>query len=670
MLFNRIVSLLGILSLKGRLRFWFLSFLVVLILCASIPFVLFGKQQKREDAHATIEKTINLQQTVINNWFEERMADIKTVSQLPTVKARDLTRMQEALEALDDNHTEFNGIVYVNDRGISEIDTSGPAGIDLSDRAYFEEAKKGNTFITDVLIGRQSHTPIIIFSVPVYDDNENFQGLVFGAVPIKTINKIMAQSQDEASETYLVDENGMLITKSRQGEVGKLINTEIYREALKGKKLDYFYDTHYGEKVLGDYRWVHHNQWLIIGEIQEKYVYQPFYRMAAIFSIIFFLLGIIGYVLIIVVSNQIEAPIRNVLEGTRKIGQGSWGYRILKPSYYHDAKELQELSNNFNRMAQLIENHIDSVEKSEERFRMIADYSSDMITIHDSLGKYLYVSPAGKEILHYEDDEVIGFDSYHFIHPDDIDEIREHHESLLKTGYVVSTYRIRRKDGEYIWLESSIKCLKGRSPEEPQIIVISRNITERKLVEERLQEANRILHELSTKDGLTGVWNRRSFNERIEVEWNRALRNSDLLSLVMLDIDYFKAYNDTYGHQVGDDCLKEIAAELLRVVKRSGDMVFRYGGEEFCVILPGTDQAGAIVVAERIREAIKNLQIPHIGSQISDIVTMSFGTNTLVPSNDFTIEQLIVDADKALYKAKQDGRDCVRSCDAAVEMKG
>ncbi|WP_049665679.1 diguanylate cyclase domain-containing protein [Bacillus sp. FJAT-27231] len=662
MFLNRIVHLFQISSLKGRLRFWFICFTVVFVLLASIPLVIIERSQKREEANVAIEKTMNLQQLVIDNWFEDRLADIKSISELPTVKAGDIAKMEGALKAVDKNHPEFSGIVYVNKNGITEVDTTGLIGLDLSDRPYFKEAKKGKIFITDVLIGRQSNKPIIIFSVPVYNEAGHFQGLVFGPVPIKTINNIMRQYQDSSRETYLVERNGMLISESRQGKIGKNIKSEIYKQALAGSNIkSQFYTAPNGETVLGDYRWVHDNQWLIIGEITESKIYESFYHMVMIFSFVILLVIIIGYILMIWVSNQVEAPIRKVLIGTRKIGQGNYEYRLDKTSYKEDARELQELCDNFNSMGELIESHIDSIAKSEERFRMIADYSSDVITIHDSSGKYLYVSPAGKEILQYEDEEVIGHDSYLFIHPDDIEMIKENHQILFDTGYVVSTYRIRRKDGEYIWFESSIKSLQGKDPEEPQLIVISRNITERKLAEQRLEEANKILHDLSAKDGLTGVWNRRTFDEKLEIEWSRALRNSTSFSLIMLDIDSFKAYNDTYGHQAGDDCLRKAAAKISDVVIEFGGMIFRYGGEEFSVVLPETDHDGVQRAAETIRHAVEDLKIPHSGSQISQYVTISLGTVTVIPTKDEHTNQFIEFADKALYKAKQDGRNRVKS---------
>lgn len=632
---------------------------------ASIPFVSFGREQKREDANVTIEKSIQLQQVIINNWFEERMANIQALSGLSTVKAFELERMETAFESFNESHPEFEGVAFVNEEGIVEIHTNGYTGIDLSYREYFKEAKKGNAFITDVIIERRTQSQSILFSNPIYDSDDNFKGAIIGIVGLTIINNIMNQFQDDSSETFIVDRNGMLITESRQSESGGLIRTEIYEKALAGKPIRQLYETKNGEKVLGNYRWVHNDQWLIIGEIKESKIYEPFYRMALMFSIVILLGTVIGYILLRLVIAQIENPIRKVLEGTRKIGERNFNYRLDRTLYEKEAIEFQELCEHFNVMNELIESHIVTLEKNEERFQMITEHSSDMITIHDLTGKYLYVSHAGKETLQYEDEELIGHDSYLFIHPDDLEKIRSKHEELMENGYAVSTYRIRRKDGEYIWLESSVKCLTGKT-EELQLIIISRNITERKLAEQKLQEANLVLKELSAKDGLTGIWNRRTFDEQLEIEWYRSLINSDAhthpLSLIMLDIDQFKKFNDTYGHQAGDDCLKKVANAIEQTARKTGDMVFRYGGEEFSVLLPETDLEGAVVVAERIRKVVENLAIPHSGSEVSQFVTISLGVHTIIPNEERTMDQLIVEADKALYQAKQSGRNrCIPS---------
>ena len=196
---------------------------------------------------------------------------------------------------------------------------------------------------------------------------------------------------------------------------------------------------------------------------------------------------------------------------------------------------------------------------------------------------------------------------------------------------------------------------------EEKQIVVSRNISERKLVEQKLQEANGILQRLSTIDGLTGVSNRGAFDERLELEWKRSYRHSTSLSLIMFDIDDFKAYNDTYGHQGGDDCLKQVASVIQDTLGRSTDLLCRYGGEEFGVILPETNEEGAMRVGEKIRSAIEALKIPHAGSKIRPSVTISVGTATMIPTVCTSVVNLVSNADKAVYQAKRDGRNCVRS---------
>jgi diguanylate cyclase (GGDEF)-like protein/PAS domain S-box-containing protein len=328
-----------------------------------------------------------------------------------------------------------------------------------------------------------------------------------------------------------------------------------------------------------------------------------------------------------------------------------------KPAFQviiHDISQRKEMESELNKSQ-------DELKASEERFRLLAEYSSDMITMHDIKGTYLYASPACKEILQYDKEELVGQDAYRFMHPDDIEIVIMGHQAALNSGYSVFSYRIRRKDGKYVWLESAVKCMNEILSGEQKLIVVSRNISERILVEQRLQEANELLQHLSTIDGLTGVSNRRTFDERLEIEWNRGLRNSSPLSLLMLDIDFFKAYNDTYGHQGGDGCLKQIAYVIQENLGRSTDLLCRYGGEEFCVILPETDETGANIVGEKIRMAIEALKIPHSGSKILPWVTISVGAATMIPSVYTSYMNLVSNADKAVYKAKFDGRNCVRS---------
>jgi diguanylate cyclase (GGDEF)-like protein len=177
---------------------------------------------------------------------------------------------------------------------------------------------------------------------------------------------------------------------------------------------------------------------------------------------------------------------------------------------------------------------------------------------------------------------------------------------------------------------------------------------------EDLKKANDILRKTSAIDGLTGLANRNSFEEFIEREWGRAARNQKPISLVMLDIDHFKAYNDNYGHQEGDDCLKKVASVLAKSATRSADIAARYGGEEFIVVLPDTDSRGAVEVAEKLRIAVEMLSVPHSHSPTASVVTASIGVASLVPDRSMDYSRLVKSADAALYAAKRDGRNRVK----------
>ncbi|WP_244944978.1 diguanylate cyclase [Nostoc sphaeroides] len=196
-----------------------------------------------------------------------------------------------------------------------------------------------------------------------------------------------------------------------------------------------------------------------------------------------------------------------------------------------------------------------------------------------------------------------------------------------------------------------------------QFLVASQEL-ERRQLQQKLQAANQELQRLSTIaniDFLTQVANRRRFEEYLDIEWRRMTRSQQPLSLILVDVDLFKSYNDTYGHPMGDRCLSKIARAIKDVVQRPADLVARYGGEEFAVILSNTDILGAVHIAEKICFAVRKLAIPHENSQVSSYVTVSAGLATVIPILNFNFQKIIVAADKALYQAKVAGRDRVCS---------
>jgi diguanylate cyclase (GGDEF)-like protein len=182
------------------------------------------------------------------------------------------------------------------------------------------------------------------------------------------------------------------------------------------------------------------------------------------------------------------------------------------------------------------------------------------------------------------------------------------------------------------------------------VVAVSRDITERKRLEAQLTE-------LARTDGLTELANRRTFDEALRLEVRRASRQLTSLSLILIDVDRFKLYNDSFGHPAGDECLRNVAAALDAVVGRPGDLVARYGGEEFVILLPATDAEPALLVAEKARVAVEALAVPHAANQPSGVVTISVGIATTPAKGRIDREWLVEAADSALYRAKSEGRN-------------
>ena len=308
---------------------------------------------------------------------------------------------------------------------------------------------------------------------------------------------------------------------------------------------------------------------------------------------------------------------------------------------------------------------------SEARYRLLADNSTDMVLQLDQDLVRRYVSPACRELLGYEPEEMIGIKPVSVAHPDDAPRLSLVFQTLMSgradRQSIIS--RIRHRDGRWIWVEAQFRAL--RDPESGAatgIIGSLRDVSARKIVEDELAEANRRLQALAVQDGLTGLANRRAFDEALAKEHRRARREKKPLSLVMIDVDRFKAFNDRYGHPAGDDCLRRVAAAIAETAGRPGDIAARYGGEEFAVLLPDTDEATAEVVAERILQAVGDLNIRH-EANFEGVITISAGVASVEPAEvSGEPEALIHNADQALYRAKDGGRNAViRASTSPVE---
>lgn len=217
-------------------------------------------------------------------------------------------------------------------------------------------------------------------------------------------------------------------------------------------------------------------------------------------------------------------------------------------------------------------------------------------------------------------------------------------------------YRALTRDGDYVWIRDVVHVVR-KDGEVEALIGFMFDISERKKTEQQLIEMKQKLEELSFKDSLTGIANRRMFDSILDIEWTHATRSRQPLSLIVLDIDYFKQYNDHYGHIQGDECLKQVAEILSQAATRFKDFFARYGGEEFVFILPETDARSARRVAERCLTSIAQAQIPHEYSSVSPYVTISMGVDTVIADRTIEPVEFIERVDRLLYKAKEAGRN-------------
>jgi diguanylate cyclase (GGDEF)-like protein/PAS domain S-box-containing protein len=344
-----------------------------------------------------------------------------------------------------------------------------------------------------------------------------------------------------------------------------------------------------------------------------------------------------------------------------------------------------------------------ALRESETRFRRLAANVPGMIyryILHtDGTDEFTYLSPHCREI--YEIDAELMMQNTQLlwaaVYPDDVQRVQGAIADALQNPKSINLeHRITTPSGQIKWiqviaqpemqpngdsvwdgvaiditlrkfgeqlladynhtLEQQVQC---RTLElQQEILERKRAEAVAKAAESALRQANLELERLASLDSLTQVANRRLFNHYLSQQWQQMQREQNPLSLIIGDVDYFKHYNDHYGHQEGDRCLQRIAEMMSQVVKRAIDLVARYGGEEFAIILPNTDLKGAIYIAEDIRETMQRLQISHAQSKVCPFVTVSLGVASLIPTLDSSPERLISEADQALYRAKRAGRNC------------
>ncbi len=323
---------------------------------------------------------------------------------------------------------------------------------------------------------------------------------------------------------------------------------------------------------------------------------------------------------------------------------------------YRHRRNAQRLAG----LNEALESELEHRRLSDRRLRLAAAVLSntgDGVMVADARGVIESVNAAFERITLHTAQQAVGrkLRMLYSVH-NGVGLFRSILQDLVRVGRWDGLIWSRRRNGERYPQEISISVLRDDAGVATHYAAIFRDKTDQYRLEQRLNE-------LAQVDGLTGIPNRRHFDASLAAAFERARKDREPLSMLMADLDFFKRYNDRYGHLEGDDCLKNIAQRIRSVVRNDWDMAARYGGEEFAMILPGTSRDDAMRIARRLNDAIRAMAIPNLDSSVAPVVTISIGCATVIPSESMVARDLIALADAALYRAKREGRDCVVAAD-------
>lgn len=299
---------------------------------------------------------------------------------------------------------------------------------------------------------------------------------------------------------------------------------------------------------------------------------------------------------------------------------------------------------------------------AENRFQVVFSAAGIGIARVNLHGHFLECNEKLCDIVGYSEEALLSLSFQDITHPDDLDEDLQYVQELLSGERSIYSMQKRylHSAGHYLWVRLTVTLVKDALDEPQYFVSVVQDISAEKAAETATEQLTQVLENLSMTDGLTGLGNRRKFDTALHNEWRRARRQGSCVSLILADIDQFKAFNDKQGHVAGDDCLRAIAKVLQQYGNRVSDCVARYGGEEFVILLPGVALVDAIDIAENCRQAVERSAIGQTSDQQGALITISLGVAQMIPGEEDAPESLISAADHQLYEAKRDGRNRVK----------
>ena len=657
-IFNRIAASLGI---KQRL--------LILVLLAVAPLTALIVWDAADDRRATIEQAgatalqsarmAALRQSGILNeaiTLTENMRSIPTI----TVAGGDACRAQ--LDRIEAMHPSLDTIGVLRADGIIVCHTllNEPKKVSLQnilDEALREGAP--DVYVSHFLHGPVTGRPVIFVARPLRSLSGAKLGIVYVSIDLEAFSQLADRitGQDHRVMVVIEPETGIVLARSATSgvQLGSVFpdaglvsamraqpNGGHIVGSLHGAREIFGFAPLPGAESSGAMVAVGVARHAVLSTVNRQTLVSFALALAAI-ALAVCSAWLLGY------YSQVR-PAKQLADVAERIGEGDLNARAALETW--QAPEFRRLGDTLDEMAERVQLTNQAFKASEARYKLLAENTADLVTHIDAGGRRTYASPASQALLGYAPQELIGGDPIDLAHPHDRPQLAMMLETLqLGAESPALQYRARRKDGTYVWVEITGRALGGGLG----VMLSIRDISRRKSAEDSLEEANRDLRMLASTDGLTGLANRRSFDKVLARELARCARDGLPLALLLVDVDHFKSYNDSYGHQEGDECLKRLSHLLRGMARRPGDVAARYGGEEFAVILPNTSADGGHRFAESLRISVEAFNIPHCRSSYG-IVTVSIGLICEIPIGG-SDSAMLQHADAALYAAKANGRN-------------
>ena len=644
------------------------------------PWAVTDGRRVQDDALNRAEQLAKLAAEQQDDTVQEVVSLLHILARVPEIRSNGGADCDALLSAVTEGYSKVTGIAVAEGHGVITCAANAAArGLSVADRPYFHRALASQSptdvVLSELTVHRVTGRPGMFIAAPLLPrpGNDGQPGVILAGLDLGWFARLSEGIPSVRDQIVLVldSRDGAVLarTPDHSGRVGQRYPGHPVLGALKifphggslvAKDLDGI------SRIFGFAPLPGHVTGLVVAiGLSEAAVRARadlrFWLSIAIALTAACLAMMTAWV---IATRSVLRPISALVASAVQVGSGNLCIRVAMGR--DAAQELRSLAASFTRMIRRLHARdariaamLHEIAASEEHHRLLADNVNDMIIRYSPDFRRLYVSPACRDLLGYTPEEMVGRYFGENIHPDDQQSLNEAVIQPLQAGVLVAraVFRAMHRDGRPIWLECSARRIEDGSG----YVVATRDVSERKELEGQLEDANRRLRILAREDGLTRLANRRSFDEVLGEEYRRAMRVSSPLAVLMLDVDWFKAFNDSYGHPGGDACLQVVAGVMQSLVRRPADLTARYGGEEFVILLPDTDVAGGLAIAENIRAGVRDLAIPHAGPEFG-FVTVSVGVAVMIP---FVSPQgpanLVEAADAALYAAKRAGRNTVRA---------